>query len=53
MMTKLHSKHRRNLKHMTTMRVEILKHSYLQTTNSKNQRMNMNEIMVSKLNRQR
>ena len=48
-MTKLHSKHRRNMKDMMTMRVEILKHSYLQTVNSKQQKMNMNETMVSKL----
>jgi hypothetical protein len=34
---------------MMSMPVEIIKHSYLQTANSEQQRTNRNEIMASKL----
>jgi hypothetical protein len=34
---------------MKSMPVEIIKHSYMQTGNNEQQRMNRNEIMASKL----
>jgi hypothetical protein len=38
--TKLHPKHRRNQKHTRSMRLQISKHSYLQTANTEQQTRN-------------